>query len=94
MNDNIIEHLQNWYQSKCDGMWEHEYGFDISTLDNPGWKVNISGENGKNPLNIIVNNTDDDWVNIKASEREFKGYGGIANLETILKYAAQWLDKV
>lgn len=47
MNNNLITQLQNWYKSQCDGIWEHEYGLDISTLDNPGWRVHINGESGK-----------------------------------------------
>ena len=27
--------LQSWYQSQCDGDWEHEFGIRIETLDNP-----------------------------------------------------------
>lgn len=91
MNDNFIEHLQRWYLSKCDGKWEHEFGFDISTIDNPGWKININGESEKNTIDIKVENSDDDWFFIKATDHEFKGYGGPGNLSTILDYARKWL---
>ena len=33
---NIISKLQDWYFSKCDEDWEHEFGVKIDTLDNPG----------------------------------------------------------
>jgi hypothetical protein len=33
--------LQSWYQSQCDGDWEHEFGIRIETLDNPGWHIEI-----------------------------------------------------
>lgn len=87
----LIIQLQNWYKSKCNDVWEHEYGLYISTLDNPGWKVNISGEEGKEKLEIIVDNNNDDWINIKADDKEFKGYGGPQNLNTILEYATKWI---
>ena len=37
-----LEALQHWYESQCDGDWEHEFGVKIGTLDNPGWMVDIS----------------------------------------------------
>ena len=37
----MINWLENWYSSQCDGSWEHFYGIKIETLDNPGWAVEI-----------------------------------------------------
>jgi hypothetical protein len=36
-----FERLQAWYASHCDGDWEHGYGIEIGTLDNPGWRVKV-----------------------------------------------------
>ncbi|MEH0820740.1 Imm53 family immunity protein [Micromonospora sp. CPCC 205714] len=33
--------LQAWYATQCDGEWEHEFGIQIETVDNPGWSVSI-----------------------------------------------------
>jgi hypothetical protein len=33
--------LQGWYASHANGDWEHEYGVEIGTLDNPRWRVEI-----------------------------------------------------
>lgn len=38
---NTLEEIQNWYKMNCDGDWEHTYGIEIGTLDNPGWIVKI-----------------------------------------------------
>ena len=43
----LLKVLQQWYQSKCDGTWEHMYGVEIDTLDNPGWTVSLTGETDK-----------------------------------------------
>ena len=43
----LLKVLQQWYQSKCDGTWEHMYGVEIDTLDNPGWTVSLTGETEK-----------------------------------------------
>ena len=37
----IIARLSDWYQSQCNGTWEHELGIVIDTIDNPGWLVKI-----------------------------------------------------
>ncbi|MBL0319091.1 MAG: hypothetical protein IPP74_07360 [Alphaproteobacteria bacterium] len=33
--------LMSWYASHCNGDWEHENQIKISTLDNPGWRLQI-----------------------------------------------------
>lgn len=34
--------LIEWYARHCDGEWEHEFGVQINTLDNPGWTCSIN----------------------------------------------------
>ena len=41
---NPLIELQRWYEAQCDGDWEHTYGVQIDTLDNPGWSVEIHVE--------------------------------------------------
>ena len=91
MNNEILSYLQRWYLSKCNGVWEHENGFDISTIDNPGWKVFLNGESGKRAIEINYDISEDDWVIIKASESEFKGYGSPEKLIFILEKLKEWL---
>jgi hypothetical protein len=33
--------LQRWYVAQCNGEWEHSYGIEIGTLDNPGWSLRV-----------------------------------------------------
>ena len=37
----LISKIQNWYKINCNGDWEHRYGISISTLDNPGWSIQL-----------------------------------------------------
>ena len=37
----MINWLENWYSSQCDGSWVHFYGITIATLANPGSAVEI-----------------------------------------------------
>src|SRR5664280_3839686 len=41
---NELQQLQGWYESQCDGDWEHTYGLRIETLDNPGWSLTVDLE--------------------------------------------------
>lgn len=36
-----LSFLETWYSANCDGDWEHSNGIRITTLDNPGWLVEI-----------------------------------------------------
>ena len=40
-DEHLIKRMQDWYLQMCDGDWEHSYGVEIKTLDNPGWNVEI-----------------------------------------------------
>ena len=37
----MIEGLLRWYAARCDGAWEHRYGFTIESCDNPGLQVTV-----------------------------------------------------
>jgi len=37
----VIHWLERWYVAHCDGEWEHQYGVQIDTLDNPGWSITL-----------------------------------------------------
>lgn len=43
MNDlsNTLHRLQRWYAAQCNGEWEHRFGVQIQSLDNPGWLVKV-----------------------------------------------------
>ncbi len=39
--ENILKWVQKWFREQCDGEWEHENVFQISSIDNPGWHITI-----------------------------------------------------
>lgn len=39
-----FEKIIAWYASQCNGDWEHQHGFKVSTLDNPGLRLQIDLE--------------------------------------------------
>lgn len=40
----VLQRLQKWFMSQCNGDWEHAFGIRIATIDNPGWGVDIDIE--------------------------------------------------
>ncbi|MEI6515347.1 MAG: immunity 53 family protein [bacterium] len=97
---NEIAEIQNWFQSQCDGDWEHGCGIRIESLDNPGWKIEIelNGTNLENAVFIPVERNvspslperETDWYTCKVEESKFKGYGGPQHLKTILRMFLEW----
>jgi hypothetical protein len=71
-----IEFLQSWYSAQCNGDWEHSFGIDIGTLDNPGWHVDIelSGTNLANKGFTLIDQKigDNDWMRCWVEKLKFK----------------------
>ncbi|OZM58717.1 rhodanese-related sulfurtransferase [Lottiidibacillus patelloidae] len=94
--------IQKWYVKQCNGDWEHSNGVRIDTIDNPGWKVQISVEDtdiNENPFESIdIERTEDDWIYCKIEYEpeldgfQFVGYGGPENLEEILTVFKKWVE--
>ncbi|ANI89339.1 hypothetical protein A9P82_08560 [Arachidicoccus ginsenosidimutans] len=85
MNSLVI--IQNWFQSNCNGDWEHDFGIKIETLDNPGWCVTIDLED--TPLeNLSVNESkslsENDWYYIYTKERQLIATGDINKIIFLL----------
>ena len=84
----ILNWIQNWYVSQCDGEWEHEYGVKIDTIDNPGWSVKIdlaytNWEYLEIPWTLHENHIDD-WYGYSIKEKTFNASGDPSKLEFLL----------
>jgi hypothetical protein len=94
---NPLLELQNWYKSNCNGEWEHQYGVQIETLDNPGWmlKVNFKGTDleGRSFNEISDETSDSDWYFCYVKDNQFEGVGDPDKLEFLLKTFAVWANK-
>jgi hypothetical protein len=95
--------LQTWYASQCDGDWEHSFGLEISTLDNPGWKVCICLDDteleGRNFERVETRRNDADWfsccvgvgeLNRQTSNAMFQAFCGPNNLTEVLEIFRIW----
>ena len=36
-----LEWLMGWFESRCDGSWEHKECLRLEAIDNPGWWITI-----------------------------------------------------
>jgi hypothetical protein len=86
---NNLDWLEEWYANQCNGEWEHSWGIEIDTIDNPGWSIAI-------PLNDTylesrsldvakVDRTDNDWFHVWVRDRKFEGAGGARNLNDLIQ---------
>ena len=90
-----LHQLQKWYHSQCNGDWEHSYGVEIGTLDNPGWRIIIELADTKlvdRPFTEVRQNREHpiDWIHCRVRDRKFEGFGGPFKLEEILKIFLAW----
>ena len=84
-----LKWLVDWFNSQCDGDYEHGNGITISTLDNPGWDVSIDLEGTElENINITpakIERSEHDWIIIGKNENTFNISGGPGNLLEMLK---------
>jgi hypothetical protein len=97
MANSTIIWLQNWYNSQCNGDWEHSFGIRIGTLDNPGWsvKINIKETNLESYEfdSGLIENNNNDWYTYKFEDGEFKAYGDPSKLEFLLSKFKEEIEK-
>jgi len=83
------------YAENCDGMWEHMYGVEIETLDNPGWHVKIDLKDTKYENmfrgEVENDNGDVDWIRCTINDTEFQGFGDIHKLKNIIEMFKDWV---
>lgn len=83
-----VSWLEKFYNNLCDGDWEHDGGFDIGTLDNPGWrfKFDLSETKWRDLVfePIKEERSENNWIYCHVDQRNFVGAGGPFNLNEII----------
>lgn len=96
--NDLLGRLCVWYMKQCDGQWEHEQGINITTVDNPGWRVriNLRGTAAENsPLEKIVwDRGGSDWLRCFKENGQFVGAGDPSKLPVILEQFLKFVDEV
>ncbi len=85
----MLEWLQEWYETQCDGNWEHNHVIKIETLDNPGWDVEIDFNN----TNYEIENSkwkfyelsSDNWIGYEIQNNVYSSSGDSKKLYLILE---------
>ena len=94
MNSNLLIWIQEWLAQYCDGNWEHDQNFTITTIDNPGWGITIklvgTRLEYKNFSPINVENSETDWFYCTVKDNHFLGDGGVRNLIDMLEIFRNW----
>lgn len=95
-----IERLQNWYVSQCNDDWEHTYGINIGTIDNPGWSLIIdltdtdiqSKEYDGYSYGIgeDAESSGNNWLTTKIEKNQFVCYGGPHKLDEMINIFLDW----
>lgn len=95
MPDNL-EWLEAWYQSQCDGAWEHNHGIQLESLRQPGWRLTIrlagtSAENAS-PQRMNFDTSGGEWIDCTISPERFEGAGDPRRLEQIIGVFRRWVE--
>ena len=94
----ILEWIQNWFKANCDGDWEKGEVIQITTLDNPGWEVEIDiSKTSVANLDVkwILNeNGKQDWYGVKIENQRFTAAGDTQKLVFLLDLFKQMIDKI
>jgi hypothetical protein len=93
----VLAELQRWYRDQCNGDWEHDNGITISTLDNPGWQVEINldgtGLVGRTFDRVEVDRSDDDWIRAWGEGDRWHAACGPLDLEEALRLFLTWASQ-
>ena len=93
-----FEWLNEWYRRQCDGDWEHQYGIQMETLDNPGWSIEIdlaeTELEARSFTTVQIERSEHDWVHLRIEGAKFLGYGGVGNLNEIVTAFRNWAESL
>ena len=94
----LLNWLNEWYKSNCNGDWEHCYGIKIETLDNPGWSLSIdllgTELEDKSFNKITITNSEDDWMFCKVEDNVFQADSDPNKLFKILEIFKLWVERL
>lgn len=93
----LLVRLQDWYAAHLDGEWEHSYGIEIGTLDNPGWfvRIDLTGTSHQDvPFQEVRHDIEapEAWYSCRRVGAKLEGYGGPKQLEALLACLLTWLE--
>ena len=96
-SDSTLKRFAGWYVRHCDGDWEHEHGFHITTLDNPGVEIDIDlreTELQQVPFAEVKDDyeSEDNWLICTRTDERFEARGAATRFEDMLRIFLDWAD--
>jgi Immunity protein 53 len=92
--EDMLSWFQDWYVARCDGDWEHTWGIEIRTIDNPGWTVEIDLAETTQAAVVLarvkVERSTHDWLFYEVVDNKFKAACGPRNLAETLERFRAW----
>ena len=93
-----LQRLTAWYSKQCNGDWEHSYGFEIGTLDNPGVSLRIDLRDTDLESVPFEEKKDryessDEWMICSRTTDQFEGRGAPSRLEDIIEEFLSWSSR-
>jgi hypothetical protein len=98
--DESLRSLQDWFARQCDGDWEHGCGVEITTLDNPGWRVEIdlvgtdletrNFQSIMEPGEAAAFEASDRWLQCWVEDGRWQGAGDETKLALIVRTFLDW----
>lgn len=85
--------LMEWYESQCNNDWEHQFGVQLTTVDNPGWHLTVHLEDTSlenRPFSRIEKSADGCWWNCWVEEKKFLATCGPRDLASVLAIFRTW----
>jgi hypothetical protein len=87
--------LEDWYAAQCDADWEHSWGVEIGTLDNPGWRlrVDLDGTSweGRCLERTTAQRDEHDWLQTWSDGHRWEAACGPQNLSEALEAFREFL---
>ena len=99
-----VKKLEDWYRSHCEEdnisgatPWQHRYGLNINTSDNPAWNIGIdlvgTELEGLCVPQVIIDNGENDWYRCQIQQNRFGGVGDPSKLGVMLKWFFDIVDE-
>jgi hypothetical protein len=105
MSDNSLRWLMQWYLNECNNDWEHSYGVEIGTLDNPGWSLKIDLSEtpleGRSFARVLHGEPTDDldewkrtgsWWVADLKDGKFEAFCGPLDLPAVIAVFRDWAE--
>ncbi|EMN43445.1 Imm53 family immunity protein [Leptospira weilii] len=98
-SETMFSWLMKWYESQCDGDWEHEYGLKINTNKDQTWQVEIDirfTELHDFELDTALEQKGtSNWYSFSIKDGRFLAEGDSKKLRTILeKFKEIWMTYI